>query len=259
MKTVWIVAVVGILGMTGISAAEKKTKTALPPKKEQQIAPVPVENTVILDIQQQPWQVRRDEYIKAFIALGNNPGDTKALETIDRILTEYEKAMWSRTPIEGMDILQTYYIPEDGIKVMSLVVTQAILGYRDVLQWATSSGKAEIFNNEQFLTRALRAGKEKPLSDEWIELIKSNPNEAKAIIDKGIRYALTIDSMKTQSNFYDRHWPSGYGLERTMAALGQQSLPNSDAKPKMGDDEAMQEAIQKMSEYYLPRRLLPEK
>lgn len=257
MKTVWVVAFVGILGIASLSGADKKSKTASAPKAEQ-LAPVPAKNTVVLDIKQQPWQIRRDEYIKAYIALGNDPKDTKALETIDRILTEYEKVMWSRTPIEAMDILQTYYIPAEGIKTMSLVVTQAILGYRDVLQWATPSAKAEIINNEQFLTRALRAGKDKALADEWIELIQSNPNEAKAIIDKGIQFALTIDSMKTQSDFYDRHWPSGYGLERTMAALGQQSASKDVTKPKMGDDEAMEEAIRKISEYYLPQRLLPQ-
>lgn len=213
--------------------------------------------TIIIDTPLKPWQIKRKKYIDAYVKLGQNPQDQESISYIDTTLSEFEKAMWSKTPVEVMDLLQTFYVPQEGIKVMPQVIAEAILGYRDALQWASASGKAEIMNNDQFLLRALRAGSEKPLADQWFELIDTNYTEAKQIMEQGIQYARRIDSLKMRPDYYDRQWPTAFGLEQIMPELSNQPDHVKSAKPLMSDETAMEEAIKKISSYYLPDRLKP--
>lgn len=209
--------------------------------------------TIVVDVKKQDWQTRRLEYINALKRYSKDQNDKEAWNTIDKSLSNYEKQPWSITPMEAMDLFQTFYMPKEGIKAMNMLVAEAILGYRDVLQWASKSGRSEIFWNEQFLTRALtNGGKTNKTMSEWLALVKDKPEEAKKIVADGVKFAKTINSFNGSS--YDRKWPTAYGLERMINAMDgkQDTLKET---PNMPDDKAMDEAVTKISAYYLPKSL----
>ncbi len=209
--------------------------------------------TIVVDVKKQEWQVRRMEYLSAIKRLAANGSDKEALAIVDKTLTEYEKTPWSKTPMEAMDLLQTFYVPREGLKGMNMLVAEAILGYKDTLQWASPSGKSEILWNEQFLTRALTNwGKDKKRMDEWLKLVEDKPEEAKKIVADGVKFAKLINGFK---GGYDRKWSTAYGLERMTAAL--ENKPDKlKETPNMSDDEAINEAITKISAYYLPKSII---
>jgi hypothetical protein len=201
-------------------------------------------------IRAQAWQVRRTEFAGAVRAANANGKDADAHRAVDRILTDYEHNPNGRTPMEVMDILGMFYLPKDGVKkTMPVIVREAVLGWFDVLQWASESGRAEIVNNEKFLVRAFLIAGGKKGADEWGALIKNEPQEAKRIVEEGIRYAAQPG---VADGGYDHRWPTAYGLERTVTALKGESGEPSAAIPRMDHDEAMAEAAKKISAYYLP-------
>jgi hypothetical protein len=212
-------------------------------------------NTIVVDVKKQDWQVRRLEYLNAVKKYLKDPNDKEALSTIDKALTAYEKQSWSITPMEAMDLIQTFYVPQEGIKkTMNMIVAEAILGYKDTLQWASASGKSEILWNEQFLTRAItNGGRDKKRMDEWLKLVEDKPDEAKKIVAEGVRYAKLMNSAKV--NAYDRKWPTAYGLERMSAAL-ENKPDNFKETPNISDDKALDDAIAKISAYYLPKSII---
>lgn len=207
--------------------------------------------TIVVDVKKQDWQIRRVEYINALKQYSKNPNDKNALNTIDKALTNYEKQPWSITPMEAMDLLQTFYVPREGIKTMSMIVAEAILGYRDTLQWASKSGKSEIIWNEQFLIRALtNGGKNQNTMNEWLKFVEQNEEEAKKIVDSGVKFAKLINSAK---DGYDRRWPTAYGLERMINSM-ENKPDKARTSPNMSDEQALEEAIAKIYAYYLPKK-----
>lgn len=208
--------------------------------------------TVVVDVKKQEWQVRRLGYINAVKKYSKDQNDKEALDVIDKALGNYEKQPWSITPMEAMDLLQTFYVPREGLKTMSMLVAEAILGYRDTLQWASKSGRSEIIWNEQFFIRALtNGGKTKKIMDEWLKFVEEKPEEAKKIVEDGVRFAKSIDAFK---GGYDRKWPTAYGLERMINAMDGKKDETKDT-PNIPDEKALNDAIVKISAYYLPKSL----
>lgn len=212
-------------------------------------------NTIVVDVKKQDWQVRRLEYFNAVKKYSKDPNDKEALATIDKALTIYEKQSWSITPMEAMDLIQTFYMPQEGVKkTMNMLVAEAILGYRDMLQWASASGKSEILWNEQFLTRAItNGGRDKKRMDEWLKFVEDKPDEAKKIVAEGVKLASIINSVKV--NGYDRKWPTAYGLERMINSMEAKQDTVKDT-PNIPDDKALNDAITKITAYYLPKSLI---
>jgi hypothetical protein len=212
-------------------------------------------NTIVIDVKKQAWQVRRLEYFNAVKKYSKDPNDKEALAIIDKALTIYEKQSWSITPMEAMDLIQTFYMPQKGVKkTMNMIVAEAILGYRDTLQWASPSGKSEILWNEQFLTRAItNGGRDKKRMEEWLKFVEDKPDEAKKIVAEGVKLASIINTVKV--NGYDRKWPTAYGLERMINSMEAKQDTVKDT-PNIPDDKALNDAIVKITAYYLPKSIL---
>jgi hypothetical protein len=211
---------------------------------------VQVGKQIPLAVQPQAWQARRAEFAGAIKAANADGKDETAHNTIDRILTDYEHHPNGRTPMEVMDILGMFYLPKNGIrKGMPVVVREAVLGWYDTLQWASDSGRAEIVNNEKFLVRAFLLAGGKKASDEWVAIIKNEPEEAKKIVAEGIRFATQPG---VADGGYDHKWPTAYGLERTISTLKGEPEQATAANPRMSHDEAMAEAVKRITAYYLP-------
>jgi len=201
-------------------------------------------------VKPQAWQIRRAKLTRTINALIKNPANASAIKGIDYILTAHSKNPGDYTPMEAMDILGVYYLPREGLrKIMPLIVEQAFLGWFDTLRWSSESGKAEIVNNERFFSRSFELGGGKKIIDEWVDMVKNNPEEAKKIIDTGLRYGILFNALK-EKNRYDHHWPTGYGLERMMVAMGGKPVPLA-TEPKMEYVEAQKAAMEKITSTYL--------
>jgi len=214
--------------------------------------------TINIPVKPQAWQVRRTEFAQA-VSASIKPlaidDDIKARKIIDRILTEYERNPDGRTPMEAMDLLGTFYLPREGFKVvMPIIVKEAVLGWVDTLQWASESAKAEIVNNEKFFSRAFLFGSANKNLDSWLGIIEKDPQTAKKLVENGIRVATaTVHSTKWEG-VYDHKWPTAYGLERMIKAM--QGLPENTliTEPRMGQEQALKAAIDKVTAYYLPKK-----
>ena len=165
------------------------------------------------------WQVREAQYFK--IIEGVRRGDAVSQMALDRVLTEFETSRMTRTPIENLDILGTFYIPKEGVeKALPIVVMNEVLGWYDALRFGTESGRAEILQNESFYKRPfVLAG---PASiQQIISLLRDHPDEVAADVHEGIMFA---ENHKSRHD-YDAHWPSAFGLERTICAQGGKCTP----------------------------------
>lgn len=91
----------------------------------------------------QPWQVRREQLDHTITGARQN--DPAAMQQLDPILTELEQHPLGRTPIEVLDIVGSYYVPNEGIdSSLSVIVTQLVLGWYDVLRYASRSGARKL-------------------------------------------------------------------------------------------------------------------
>lgn len=185
----------------------------------------------------QEWQVRRAEFSDAVAAAKSAGADSPAQKTVERIATEFRRHPNRRTPLEAMDILGLYVVSKEGVRAtMPAIVREAVLGWYDLCQWASESGKAEIINQERFLARALYLAGGKSVGDEWAAYIRSDPPGAEKLIEDGIRDAAQ-PGMTDEG--YDHHWPSAYGS-------------GPPAAPRMNHDDALAAAIHRIRAYYLP-------
>ena len=85
----------------------------------------------------------------------------------------------------------------------------------DALRFASEAGRAEIINNEGFFKLAfVRAGTD--ATSKAITFMESNPARVHELIVQGISFAGKF----RETNNYDRHWPTAYGVERILCAQG---------------------------------------
>lgn len=191
----------------------------------------------------QPWQERRaqlDQTIR-----GADSGDSSAAKQFEQVLTELEKNPYGRTPIENLEIFGAYYLPNEGVETtLPLIATNLLLGWYDTLRFASPSGKAEILNNEKFFDKAFVLSSP-AVTAKTRTFLHSHPDQVADLIAQGFGYA--EKSRETQS--YDRHWPSAYGLERILCASGG-DCKERPALPKDQWDSAWAAAKSRVQEYF---------
>lgn len=204
--------------------------------------------TVEVKTQRDPWQVRRSETLRLISLLSNKATpkaeSEKAYQAFDAILTRFDKNPLEFTPMEGMDLMQVYYIPkeEQYAVQLSILAFLATSGWYDALRFGDESGRAEIVNNEEFFKRALMAKR-----DGFIAFMEQQPQEAAKAVADGISWAFA----SSESNFYDRRWPASYGLLRMQCALAGSSSCQG-PKPMAQDQwpQAFDEAAARVTRYY---------
>jgi hypothetical protein len=191
----------------------------------------------------QPWQQRRMKFIKT--VQGLRKGDPIARKDFDTILTEFETHPFSRTPLENMELLGVFYVPKDGLeKSMSIVIANATLGCYDALRFASESGRAEIINNEGFFKKAFVLGGP-DMANKAVQFLQNDPGKVAKSLTQGFSFA----ERRRDTSDYDHHWPSAYGLERTICAQGG-SCVAPQPMPKEQWDKAWEEAKRRVTAYY---------
>ncbi|MBC7453700.1 MAG: hypothetical protein H7335_08340 [Massilia sp.] len=213
-----------------------------------QIIPTPLgpaTQSLILSTSVLPqFQVRRR--IFAEVCAGIRRNDPAATIALDKILTDYESAALRYTPLETLEIIGFYYLPREGMETsFQVIVVEQVMGWYDVLRYASESGRVEIVNNEAFFKIPMIIGG--PLvAARAAKYFNESPAEARQMLDRG--FALADASRETQN--YDRHWPAYYGLERLICLQDQNSckpVPELD-RSKWGG--AWHEAKQRVAAYY---------
>jgi hypothetical protein len=196
----------------------------------------------------QEWQVRRAELDHAIIGARKN--DPDALKQFDQILTEMEKHPHDRTPLEVLDVIGTYYMPNEGIeKSLTVTVTQLVLGWYDVLRFASPSGRAEVIDNEQFFMRAIAlSGKDS--TDKSFKFLNDHQDQVSQLVAKGVMYAEQFRDAPS----YDRQWPTAYGMERMLCASG--DAEKCKARPSLPKDQwdaAWVESKKAVTDYFVTK------
>src|SRR6202020_2257670 len=132
-------------------------------------------------------QVRRATLDNTIVGWRKN--DPDAVKQFDHTLTEMEKHPLNRTPLEVLDVLGTYFVPNEGIgSSLTVIVTNLVLGWYDVLRFASPSGRAEIIDNEQFFRRALvLSGQD--VADKSFQFLMDHQDQVAQRVAKGILYA----------------------------------------------------------------------
>lgn len=194
----------------------------------------------------QEWQARRAQLDHTII--GARQKDPDALKQFDQILTDMEQHPHARTPLEVLDVLGTYYVPNEALEnCLSTVVTQLVLGWYDVLRFASPSGRAEIIDNEQFFQRAMvLSGPE--VTDKSHQFLKEHQDRVAQLVQQGISVAEKF----RDDQGYDRQWPTGFGLERMLCASGEAEKCN--ARPPLPKDQwdaAWAESKKTVTEYFV--------
>jgi hypothetical protein len=197
----------------------------------------------------QAWQVRREQL--DHVIIGARQNDPEALKQFDQILTDMEKHPLDRTPLEALDVVGTYYLPNEGIEnSLAVIVTNLVLGWYDVLRFASPSGRAEIVDNEQFFKRALvLSGKD--VTDKSFRFLQDHQDQVAPLVEKGVMYA---DGVRDTPR-YDRQWPTAYGLERILCASGEaENCKAPPALPKEKWNEAWAQSRKAVTEYFVIKK-----
>lgn len=196
----------------------------------------------------QEWQVRREKLDHVIAAARQN--DPVALKQFDQILTDMENHPLDRTPLEALDIVGTYYMPNEGIESsLTLIVTQLVLGWYDVLRFASPSGRAEIVDHEQFFNRALVLSG-KALTDTSLKFLNEHQDRVLPLVEAGVMYADKFRETPT----YDRRWPSAYGLERSLCASGEaEKCKAPPSLPKDQWDAAWAASQKAVTDYFVKK------
>jgi hypothetical protein len=172
------------------AAARADTPSAL-------AAPAPRERAI--------WQQRRDDFFR--VMRGVQANDANAFKELDAILSDYDAHPLGRTPMENMDVLGAVYVPRDGAeKLFPVVVMNAVLGWYDVLRYASDSGRQVIVGDDKFFVRAFALGGPEVYRHS-MAFIRENPERVAALVEEGIRQA---EQYRHQVN-YDQTWPADYG------------------------------------------------
>lgn len=191
----------------------------------------------------QPWQERRAELDQTLRAAAN--GDAAGLKQLDQVLTDFEKKPFGRTPIENLEIVGAYYLPNEGAEtVLPVIVSNLVLGWYDALRFASSSGRAEIVNNEQFFKKAFVVVNPE-VTAKATAFLQAHPEEVAKLVAQGFGYADSNRDIQT----YDRHWPTTYGMERMICATGGE-CKTPDSMPKDQWDAAWLEAKKQVGKYF---------
>lgn len=196
----------------------------------------------VVSIEPQPWQVRRATYERLVQRL--RQGDVSVGKEYDAVLTEFDTKLFSRTPIEDLEILGDFYIPKDGIeKCLGPTVQFMVLGWYDALRFASDSGRAEISQNEGFFRLAFARGGDVAANNS-LKYLTNN----RARVDKQIADAMVIADKFRETPNYDRHWPTAYGLERFLCAQGG-TCDKPKELPKEQWDSAWEQAKERVRRY----------
>jgi hypothetical protein len=191
----------------------------------------------------QPWQARRAQLDQTLHSAAN--GDAAGLKQFQDVLVDFEKKPFDRTPIENLEIFGAYYLPREGTEViLPYIVTNLVLGWYDTLRFASSSGKAEIIDNEQFFKKAFVIVNPE-VTAKITTYLQGHPEQVAKLVTEGLGFA--DNNREVQS--YDRHWPSAYGMERLTCAMGGECKAPL-AMPKDQWDAAWVEAKKQVSQYF---------
>ena len=113
-----------------------------------------VGKTVVVDAPSDAWQVHRKQTLEWVRTFNNDklPKSQReaAYKKFDAALTQFDKNLFSITPMEAMDLMQIFYVPNEDGKMetqLTLVAAIAAAGWYDALRFADESGRAEIANN----------------------------------------------------------------------------------------------------------------
>jgi hypothetical protein len=170
--------------------------------------------TVQVSAPQQAWQARRAATLAALTGAGKR--DPEAIKALRAIVAQHEARPLDTTPMENADLLGALYVPRDGVEAtLPAVVSNLVLGWYDALRFTSKSGQAEIVDNEEFFTRAYRLGGADVIG-KAAAFIRENPEKVRTLVAQGIALA----EKARPACAYDPHWPSAYGMERMMGALG---------------------------------------
>jgi hypothetical protein len=190
------------------------------------------------------FQVRRR--IFGEVGRGVIRNDPAAVNALDKVLSDYESAAFRYTPLESLEIIGFYYLPREGMeKAFQLIVAEQVLGWYDVLRYASESGRAEIINNEGFFKLPIIVGGSR-VGAEAAKFFDEHPSEARAMLARGFQSA---DSWRETLN-YDRHWPAYYGLERLTCLRDQSTCKPAPELDPTKWDRAWNEAKLRVASYY---------
>jgi hypothetical protein len=215
----------------------------LAPASQAEALAAPVGEVVTIPVQPQAWQARRGEFARIINNLDSK--DPATLQPFEAVLTEFEQQPFSRTPMENMEILGVYYLPREGIEaVLTYIAANAALGWYDALRYGSESGRSEILHNEGFfkLTFVLAGEDHAGLA---VKFFEEQPEKTAYLVQQGIAIA---DTLKDAPR-YDHQWPSAYGLERMMCAMGGECSPPS-AMPQEQWSGAWEDAKARVVHYY---------
>lgn len=191
----------------------------------------------------QPWQVRRAAYEGLVQRLRH--GDMSAGSDYNDVLTEFDTRPFSRTPIEELEIVGDFYMPKEGLDPSLIPVVEfLVLGWYDVLRFASPSGRAEILNNEGFFRIAFTRGGPS-VTKKAASFFQRHPERIRAMVDQGIATA----ERWRETDRYDRHWPAAYGLEHFICAQGG-PCKTPTALPSEQWDGAWQQAKDQVYKYF---------
>ncbi|MYN44719.1 hypothetical protein GTP23_06475 [Pseudoduganella sp. FT93W] len=231
----------GALLIVGSWAAQ--AQTSIP-----QIVPTPQgpapQSLVLSNTAPPQFQLRRRIFNQ--VAHGVMRNDPAAAIALDKLLTDYESAAFRYTPLEALEIIGFYFLPREGMeKAFQVIVAEQVLGWYDVLRYASDSGREEIVNNEGFFKLPLVIGGPRvgALAAKYFD---EHPAHARAMLDRGFASA---DSWRETLN-YDRHWPSYYGLERLICLQDSTTCKPTPELDRSKWNAAWNEAKQRVAAYY---------
>ena len=214
----------------------------VPASRADSLSPAVGEDVTVL-VKPQAWQSRRAEFARILDQLSAK--DEHAILAFKAVLTEFEQQPFSRTPMENMEVLGVYYLPKEGIEaVLAYIAANAALGWYDALRYGSESGRSEILHNEGFFKLSLMLAGEEYVQ-QAVKFFEEQPEKTAQLVQKGIAIA---DALKDDPR-YDHQWPSAYGLERMMCAMGGECSQPS-AIPKTQWAEAWDETRARVTHYY---------
>jgi len=190
------------------------------------------------------FQVRRR--IFNAVAQGIMRNDPAAATALDKVLTDYESAAFRYTPLESLEIIGFYYLPREGMeKAFQVIAAEQVLGWYDVLRYASESGRAEIVNNEGFFKLPVVIGGPR-VGAQAAKYFDEHPAQARETLARAFAVA---DKWRETQN-YDRHWPAYYGLERLMCLKDHSTCKPAAELDRVKWDAAWIEAKQRVAAYY---------
>jgi hypothetical protein len=188
------------------------------------------------------WQTREAAFLN--LVQRYKTGDVAAQKEIGEYLAEYEKHPMAKTPMENLNILGIFYVPEDGVeKYLPTIVTNVALGWYDALRFGSESGRSEIASNRHFFKRAYILGGKKTLK-EVSDFLSKNPDKVHMLVTQGLERA----KKWRDTSEYDHQWVTAFGFERTISSTGgyNRIVP----VPKEKWEECWEAAEKRVREYY---------